>query len=143
MNRTTSAVQPVWWLAPTPRPVSPWKYSWNSTRSRQCGIVGVARVAAVARPAPVGVGQEERRPAGAELVGDLVQVHHAARAGRALDLQLVAVEVVVALERLDQQVVDRKPDRPAPVGVAAEQPGVATRRGRSRRGTPRRRVKIR
>jgi hypothetical protein len=23
----TSAVQPVWWLAPRPRPVSPWKYS--------------------------------------------------------------------------------------------------------------------
>ena len=26
-NRVASAVQPVWWLAPTPRPVSPWKYS--------------------------------------------------------------------------------------------------------------------
>src|ERR687886_2436102 len=25
----TSAVHPVWWLAPTPAPVSPWKYSWN------------------------------------------------------------------------------------------------------------------
>ena len=37
MQRTTSAVHPVWWLAPTPRPVSPWKYSWNSTRSRQWG----------------------------------------------------------------------------------------------------------
>jgi hypothetical protein len=23
----TNAVQPVWWLAPRPRPVSPWKYS--------------------------------------------------------------------------------------------------------------------
>ena len=23
----TSPVQPVWWLAPTPAPVSPWKYS--------------------------------------------------------------------------------------------------------------------
>jgi hypothetical protein len=27
----TSAVQPVWWLAPTPAPVSPWKYSWKRT----------------------------------------------------------------------------------------------------------------
>src|SRR5262249_49372244 len=27
----TSAVQPVWWLAPTPAPVSPWKYSWKGT----------------------------------------------------------------------------------------------------------------
>ncbi len=26
-SRSTSAVQPVWWLAPIPRPVSPSKYS--------------------------------------------------------------------------------------------------------------------
>ena len=58
------------------------------------------------------------------------------RAGRALDLERVAVEVVVALQRLDQQVVDREPDRPAPVGVAAEQAGVRLGRRRSRRGTP-------
>src|SRR6185295_4085279 len=32
----TRAVQPVWWLAPTPAPVSPSKYSWNGIRSRQC-----------------------------------------------------------------------------------------------------------
>ena len=46
-----------------------------------------------------------------------------AGAGGALDLQAVAVEVMVALQRLDQQVVDRKPDRAAPVGVAAEEAG--------------------
>lgn len=27
----TRPVQPVWWEAPTPRPLSPWKYSWKST----------------------------------------------------------------------------------------------------------------
>ena len=27
------------------------------------------------------------------------------------------------LQRLDQQVIDRKPDRAAPVGIAAEQSG--------------------
>ncbi len=26
-HRVTRAVQPVWWLAPSPWPVSPWKYS--------------------------------------------------------------------------------------------------------------------
>src|SRR5439155_6319754 len=26
-NDATSAVQPVWWLAPKPAPLSPWKYS--------------------------------------------------------------------------------------------------------------------
>src|SRR6185503_5708872 len=35
----TSAVQPVWWLAPSPAPVSPWKYSEKSGRSRQWGSV--------------------------------------------------------------------------------------------------------
>src|SRR5439155_705700 len=39
MLRVTSAVHPVWWLAPTPRPESPWKYSLKSTRSRQWGSV--------------------------------------------------------------------------------------------------------
>src|SRR6185295_12768995 len=33
----TSPVQPVWWLAPRPAPLSPWKYSWKGTRSRQWG----------------------------------------------------------------------------------------------------------
>jgi hypothetical protein len=28
-NEATKDVQPVWWLAPTPAPVSPLKYSWN------------------------------------------------------------------------------------------------------------------
>ena len=32
-----------------------------------------------------------------------------------LDLQAVAVEPVITLERLDEQVVHREPDRPAPV----------------------------
>jgi hypothetical protein len=26
-SRATSAVHPVWWLAPQPLPLSPWKYS--------------------------------------------------------------------------------------------------------------------
>ena len=47
---TTSAVQPVWWLAPSPRPVSPSKYSWKRTRSLPVRVGRVARVVAVARP---------------------------------------------------------------------------------------------
>jgi len=35
--RVTNAVHPVWWEAPKPRPWSPWKYSWNRTRSFQAG----------------------------------------------------------------------------------------------------------
>src|SRR5438477_4265950 len=33
----TRPVQPVWWLAPSPAPLSPWKYSQHRIRSRQCG----------------------------------------------------------------------------------------------------------
>src|SRR5262249_38090385 len=39
--------------------------------------------------------------------------------------ELVAQEVVELLERLDEQVVDRKPDRAAPVAVPSEQTGGA------------------
>src|SRR5438445_284999 len=37
IRRATTPVQPVWWFAPSPAPLSPWKYSWNNTQSRQCG----------------------------------------------------------------------------------------------------------
>lgn len=33
----TSAVQPVWGIAPSPAPVSPWKYSGNHSRPCQAG----------------------------------------------------------------------------------------------------------
>ena len=36
MQRTMREVQPVWWVAPRPRPVSPWKYSWNQSKSYGC-----------------------------------------------------------------------------------------------------------
>src|SRR5262249_35648204 len=35
--RATAPVQPVWCDAPSPAPLSPWKYSWKNTRSRHSG----------------------------------------------------------------------------------------------------------
>src|SRR5205085_11426362 len=35
----TRPVQPVWWEAPSPAPVSPWKYSWNGRRPCQAASV--------------------------------------------------------------------------------------------------------
>ena len=32
-----SPVQPVWWAAPSPAPLSPWKYSLNTRLSFQAG----------------------------------------------------------------------------------------------------------
>src|SRR3972149_3618705 len=51
-----------------------------------------------------------------------VRVHPSPRAGRALHAQGVAVKTGIPGEGLDQQVVHRKPDRPAPFRVPAEQP---------------------
>src|SRR5215468_4324194 len=81
--------------------------------ARERRIAGVALGAAVARPVTARVGQEQRDQPALQLLGDLAQVHAAAAAGRALDSERVAVEVVVALERLDDEVVRREPDRTA------------------------------
>ena len=75
---------------------------------------------AIDRPAPLVVAQEDARKPRRELLRHLEQVHHAARTGRAFDLECVAVVEVILRERADDQHVDRHPDRPAPVGVAAE-----------------------
>src|SRR5438067_1279128 len=68
----------------------------------------------------LGVAPEELRQSVADLARHLLQVHYAPRARGTLHLEIVAVEMVVPLERLDEQVVDRKPHGPAPVGVPAE-----------------------
>lgn len=39
IRSATSAVQPVWCQAPSPAPLSPWKYSGKAIRSRQSGWV--------------------------------------------------------------------------------------------------------
>src|SRR5438105_6787079 len=44
----------------------------------------------------------------------------ASRTGRAFDFEIVAVVVVEFLERLNEKIIDRQPDRPAPIRIAAE-----------------------
>ncbi len=51
------------------------------------------------------------------------QSHHLSRSGWKLNLKVVAKVVMELLERLDQQVVHRKPDGAAPVLISTEQPG--------------------
>ena len=51
-------------------------------------------------------------------------VHCVARAGRALDLEVVAVVRVQVQQAAQDEVVDGEPHRPPPVRVAAEHPGV-------------------
>src|SRR5262245_36139790 len=77
-------------------------------------------VGAVDRATTVGAAQEDPREAAAELPGDLLEVHHLARARRALDLEVVTEVEVIALQGLEDEVVQREPDGAAPVRVAAE-----------------------
>src|SRR5581483_2727575 len=90
-------------------------------------IVAEAPVVPVAGTAPAGVADEQRREATCQLARDLGERHGHARSGRTLDAEIRAVEVVVALERLDQQVVDREPDGSAPIRVPAEEKRVGFR----------------
>ena len=73
------------------------------------------------RPLPFGVRQEQRREPPLQFTTHVAQIQHPPRASRELDAHLVAVKMVVTLERLDEQIVHRKPHRAAPVRVAAEQ----------------------
>src|SRR6266513_6454033 len=84
-------------------------------------VIDEARVAAVARAAPAGVGEKDAGEARAKFKSDLTEVHHAPRSSGAFDLEAVSIEMVVAFEGLDDEEVYRKPDRPTPVRVAAEE----------------------
>ena len=87
-------------------------------------VVLELRRAAVDRPAAARVAQEDAREAPGDLLRDLEEGHPVPGAGRALDLEVVAVEAVEVQEAPDDQGVDRHPDRPAPVRVPPEHPGV-------------------
>src|SRR4029434_6257635 len=62
--------------------------------------------------------QEDARETPRELHRDIPELHAPAGARRALDPRPLAQEPVELLQRLDQQIVHREPDRPAPVRIA-------------------------
>ena len=111
--------------------MSPSKYSLNVGCSLHSGVsagldaLAVGRAHAVDRP-------EQRRQAVVDDVGRLLQRALVARAGRDLDGERVAEEAAVGAQLVGEQHVDREPDRPAPVGVAAEHRRCATRPARTR-----------
>ena len=122
-RRITSAispVQPVWWNAPMAAPLSPWKYSLKIRLSCQAGSVCSSSVPPKQARRPSRTAREDRDQPVKQVCGDLVQGQLPARSGRVFDGEVVAEEPVVSLKRLDDQVVQRKPDRASPVGVAAE-----------------------
>jgi hypothetical protein len=90
-------------------------------------IVGVARVGAEHRPAVFPVGGERRAAAPGNLGGGLAEIDPPVRACGGFDEQGVARGGVVALQCLDEEVVEGERDGPAPVGISAEEGGVALR----------------
>ncbi len=78
-------------------------------------IVGESVVAAETGAASFIIGQEDSGEARGQLARDLPRGSGISGAGGTLDFQLVAVEMVIPFEGLDQQVVERHPDRPAPI----------------------------
>ena len=85
-------------------------------------VVAEVRRVAVTGPSPLRIRQKKASQAQGDLIGDLLQVAAVAGTGGTLDLQLVPVMVMVALQGFDNEIIDRKPDGTAPVGVAANIP---------------------
>ena len=129
----TSPVQPVWCEAPRPAPVSPWKYSWNWSRSRQSGSVANLAIDAVDRAAPVGVGQPDGdQPARR---GPSATSRSRSRCPEPVGYSTVKSspepDVPVA-QRLDHEVVEREPDRARASSSCRRTGPTSIRRARSR-----------
>ena len=84
--------------------------------------------APVNRAAALIVSLEDGGEPARDLLGHLVQMHLPPGAGRTFDREFIAVIDVVLQQRPQDQPVHRHPDRPPPVGIAAEHPGVRFRR---------------
>src|SRR5262245_43915652 len=76
--------------------------------------------AAEDRPPALFVPQENSRQALGDFAGDLPQIQIDSRSSGIFDLEVITEKEVKFLQRLDEQVVDGKPDRTAPVGVPAK-----------------------
>ena len=118
IRSATSAVHPVWCIAPRPAPLSPWKYSKNRRLSRQAGVRLQLVDSAVDRSASVGAGQPDTDQPVGQVAGDVPQTRASPGPGRVLQGEVRAEEFVVLQQFPDDQVVDREPHRAAPVGVA-------------------------
>src|SRR5439155_2810752 len=84
-------------------------------------VVLKATVAAEYGPLAVRIPEEDPVQAGGELAGDLVDRVIPTGTRRTLHFEIVAVVVVELLERFDEQVIDRHPDRSAPIRVSAKE----------------------
>src|SRR5260221_794672 len=91
-------------------------------------VLGVAALGAMAGPRAVLPWEEYPREAESDLAGHLAQIEVSPRARGALDLEAFAVEMVIALERLHEEIVQGEPPRAPPVRVSTEEPAVGVSR---------------
>ena len=103
-------------------------------------ILQLLIVAEAGAAAGFGVAQKELGEALGEGVGYFEERVQQARIGGVFHFEIVAVVVVEALQRLDEQEVGRHPDGPTPIGIAAKQRRLGFGRlvvhGELRFGTP-------
>jgi hypothetical protein len=85
------------------------------------GILGKPPVFPVPGPHALIVWEKDAGEAGGQRRGDRAQGLFLSRTGRAFNLESVSIIMVIPFERLDQQVVGRKPHGPAPIGIAPEE----------------------
>ena len=93
MRCATNPVQPVWCEAPIPAPVSPWKYSWNWSRSFHSGSVWNFSIGTVDRSPAVGVGEPGRDQPAREVGRDVTQPKLLPGSGREFDGVVLAEPV--------------------------------------------------
>src|SRR4029450_1827700 len=91
MSSATVPVQPVWWLAPRPAPLSPWKYSWKRIRSRQCGSLWNVSIPPYTGRRSLLVARERRDQPLGDPHRDVAQVQLASGTGRERHREPVAV----------------------------------------------------
>src|SRR5579862_2892380 len=82
------------------------------------GIRRISCIGSVDRASAVLIREEDRDESALDLVRDFSECAVGAGAGGTLDFERFTVEVVVALEGFDQQVIEREPDRATPIRVA-------------------------
>ena len=86
-------------------------------------IVLKGRTGAKDRPAALLVTQKDVCETPREFLRHLPERQFRSGACRVFYQEIVAIELMVCLERLDQQEIDGEPDRPAPVGIPPKGPG--------------------
>src|SRR5207249_7354539 len=77
---------------------------------------------------PVSTAKKKLYEAATQLISDFVEREHNSRSSRAVDPQPITIELMEAAQVFDQQIVDRHPNRTAPIRVAAKQSAVGLSR---------------